>query len=343
VRIATQTLATRQHLLGRDNGFGLLRLTLATGIVAFHSVTLTQGSANTLPPLLQAAGRLILPAFFALSGFLVAASFGRAASVREFLLLRVLRLLPALSLVVAASALLLGPLVTSLAPADYFRDPLLPHYFLNLWGAPQFSLPRVFAANPRSGVVNGALWTIPLEMACYVLLALCLILVRPRFRLPAAALAAAFLLMPWWSLPWQDLFAAFAMGVLLQVAAPWLPHHRGAGLCGLAAALGLSLACPYLALGALPLSYGMVWLGLQRLPAWRADYSYGLYLTAYPLQQVLVQLMPGQTWQASLAAGWLLALGCAVLLWHHVERPVLDRRHEVIARLEGRLARADAG
>jgi peptidoglycan/LPS O-acetylase OafA/YrhL len=61
------------------------------------------------------------------------------------------------------------------------------------------------------------------------------------------------------------------------------------------------------------------------------------------LQQYLVQLIPGHGWQASLVGGWLLALGCAVLLWHHVERPVLDRKHELIARLEGRLARADAG
>jgi peptidoglycan/LPS O-acetylase OafA/YrhL len=120
-----------------------------------------------------------------------------------------------------------------------------------------------------------------------------------------------------------------------------LPHHPLAGLCGLAAALALAFACPYLALGALPLSYGVVWLGLQRLPVWRADYSYGLYLTAYPLQQLLVLLMPGHPWQASLTGGWLLALGCAALLWHHAERPVLNRKHELIARLEGRLARAD--
>jgi peptidoglycan/LPS O-acetylase OafA/YrhL len=121
---------------------------------------------------------------------------------------------------VAASALLLGPLATSLQLGDYFRDPLLPRYFLNVWGAPQFALPGVFATNPRAGIVNGALWTIPLEMVCYVLLALCLALVRQRFRLAITALAAAILLMPWWSLPWQDLFAAFAMGALLQTAAP---------------------------------------------------------------------------------------------------------------------------
>lgn len=247
--------------------------------------------------------------------------------------------MPALSLVVAASALLLSPLVTGLSLADYFRDPLLPRYFLNVWGAPQFRLPGVFAANPRAGVVNGALWTIPLEMACYVLLALGLTLVRPRFRLAVTALAAGFLLLSWWSLPNQDLFAAFAMGTLLQAAAPWLPHHPLAGLGGLGVALGLALAFPYLAVTALPLSYAMVWRGLQRLAAWRADYSYGLYLTAYPLQQLL---MPGQSWQTSLAAGWLSALACAVLLWHRVERPVLDRKHELIARLEGRLARANA-
>src|SRR3954452_13263617 len=130
----TESAAARMHACGRCNGFDGLRLALASGIVAFHSFNLTHGNADTMPGVVQAAARLILPAFFALSGFLVAGSLARAESLRTFLLLRLLRLLPALSLVVTATALLLGPLLSELPLRDYLRDPVLPAYFRNVWG-----------------------------------------------------------------------------------------------------------------------------------------------------------------------------------------------------------------
>jgi peptidoglycan/LPS O-acetylase OafA/YrhL len=69
-----ESAAARMRRQGLCNGFGAVRLGLACAIVAFHSVTLTHGSGNAMPPMVQAAARLILPAFFALSGFLVAAA-----------------------------------------------------------------------------------------------------------------------------------------------------------------------------------------------------------------------------------------------------------------------------
>ena len=334
-----ESAAARMHACGRCNGFDGLRLALASGVVAFHSFTLTHGSADGMPPMVQAAVRLILPAFFALSGFLVAGSLARAGSLREFLLLRLLRLLPGLSLVVVATALLLGPLLTELPLRGYLRDPLLPLYFRNVWGQAEFALPGLFLHNPRAGVVNGALWTIPLEMACYSALA-CLALL-PLRRLTLLVLAV-ILLVPGLASAGQDLFASFALGVLCFAFRASLPLHPLAGLASLLAALLLAYWFAYMPLVAIPLAYGVVWLGCRRLPAWaaRGDYSYGLYLCAYPLQQALLVLMPGQSWMGNLAAGWLLSLGCAMLLWHGMERPVLDRKHELLARLGGRLARA---
>lgn len=325
---------------GRCNGFDGLRLMLATGIVAFHSVTLTHGSADAMPPMVQAAARLILPGFFALSGFLVAGSMARSASLREFMLLRLVRLLPALSLVVAATALLLGPLMTHLPLRDYLRDPLLPAYFRNVWGQPQFYLPGLFAANPRPGVVNGTLWTIPLELVCYIVLAALALL--PGAKRLVLAVPVCILLIPGLGPANQDFFASFALGALLFALRAWLPLHGLMGLGAIAAALLLEYRFPATPLVALPLAYAVVWLGCRRIPSWltRGDYSYGLYLCAYPLQQMLLAVMPGQAWTANLAMGWMLGLGGAMLLWHAVERPILDRKHEWIARLGGRLVRA---
>lgn len=335
-----ESAAARMRRCGRCNGFDAVRLGLAIAIIAFHSITLAHGNADAMPEILQAAARLILPAFFALSGFLVAGSLARAASLREFMLLRVLRLMPALSVVVAATALLLGPLLTILPLRDYIRDPHLPIYFRNIWGQPEFLLPGVFSHNPRAGVVNGTLWTIPLEMACYVALAGLALMARMR-RL-ALAVPTFILLVPGLGLANQDFFASFALGAVLFMMRSRLPLDAALGLGALVLAVALEAWVPAIPLVALPLSYTVVWLGCRRIPRWMmpGDYSYGLYLCAYPLQQTMLVLMPGQGWLANFLSGCLAGLACAMLLWHGVERPVLARKHELIARLDGRLARA---
>ena len=65
-----ESAAARMRRLGHHNGFGGLRLGLALSIVAFHSFTLTQGGADTMPPILQAA---VNGLFSALSSWQMAA------------------------------------------------------------------------------------------------------------------------------------------------------------------------------------------------------------------------------------------------------------------------------
>lgn len=329
--------------LGRANGFDGMRLFLALGIVAFHSFTITQGSATGMPAPVRAAAALVLPAFFALSGYLVAASLERSHSIREFAALRLLRILPGLCVVICVTALVLGPLFSTLSIRDYFRDPSLAAYFRNILAQPHFALPGLFENHPRAGIVNGSLWTIQLELICYALLAAMALLLRGAALNIALAGLALLLLFPatpfaglaltW--LPAKELPLAFCIGALLLRLDRHVPHHAAIGLACLGAAAGLALlgATTW---GALPLGYGVIWLALRRIPPWltRADYSYGLYLVAYPLEQVWLHLFPSRAlWWADLAFALPLALLCAMALWHLVERPLLARKHEIVARL----------
>jgi peptidoglycan/LPS O-acetylase OafA/YrhL len=293
-----------------------------------------------MPEAVQALARLILPAFFTLSGYLVAASLSRCDSLQEFLLLRLLRLLPALNVVVAATALILGPSLTSLGWQDYFGDPLLPAYFHNVWGEPHFHLPGLFSGNPRPGVVNGSLWTIQLEAACYAMLAGIALLRSWTTGLLVVGIAV-FLLNPW-ALPCPELFVSFALGALLFRGARYVPHHPLAAIISLAAAFWLALDVARMSFVPLPLSYGVLWLALRRTRFIRADYSYGIYLTAYPLEQSVAAILPGIAWWMELALAFPLALAGAALLWHGVEKPLLSRKHEFIARLLCKPARITA-
>jgi peptidoglycan/LPS O-acetylase OafA/YrhL len=324
----------------RCNGFDAFRLILAAGVTAFHSFTITHGSVAGMPETIQAVARLILPAFFTLSGYLVAGSLSRCASLQEFLLLRLLRLLPALSVVVAATALILGPLLTNLALQDYFEDPLLPAYFHNIWAEPRFHLPGLFSDNPRPGVVNGSLWTIQLEAVCYAMLAGIALLRAWATGLLIAGIGV-FLVNPW-ALTSPELFISFALGALLFRGAQYVPHHPLPGVISLAAAFWLALDVTRVSFVPLPLSYGVLWLALRRIRFIRADYSYGVYLTAYPLEQSVTAVLPGIAWWMELALAFPLALAGAALLWHGVEKPLLSRKHEFIARLSRKPARIAA-
>jgi peptidoglycan/LPS O-acetylase OafA/YrhL len=165
MRIAQRILFTG----GRATGFDYLRLVLALAIVVWHSVATSYGLAVAhalyAGPLRAVLGAL-LPMFFALSGFLVAGSLQRCRTLPMFLALRALRIFPALTVEVVLSALVLGPLLTTLPLAQYLADPLFWQYLRNAGGDVHFFLPGVFAGNPVRGQINAQLWTVPFELKC---------------------------------------------------------------------------------------------------------------------------------------------------------------------------------
>ena len=129
-------------------------------------------------------GYSVLPIFFALSGFLVAASLVRTRSMPIFLGLRGLRILPALLVEITLSALLLGPLLTGFSLRDYYTGTEFFQYFLNCIGYIHYHLPGVFLTHPVPRTVNGSLWTVPYEAKCYLALAALAILGLSKRPLP---------------------------------------------------------------------------------------------------------------------------------------------------------------
>jgi peptidoglycan/LPS O-acetylase OafA/YrhL len=53
------------------------------------------------------------------------------------------------------------------------------------------------------------------------------------------------------------------------------------------------------------------------------DYSYGLYIYAFPIQQALILYFPGIRPLALFGVAFLLTLICAMLSWHLIESPAL--------------------
>ncbi|MEO6066048.1 MAG: acyltransferase, partial [Lysobacterales bacterium] len=182
---------------GRNN-FLLLRF-LAAGLVLFgHSWAIALNPSGESDWLAQRtllfSGTLAVNMFFFVSGFLVTMSYERRHSLWAFGKARVLRIFPALLVCVALSAVVLGPIVSTLSPAAYFGDPQWWRYLIGNASLLdlQWKLAGVFTTNRHPDIVNGALWTLPGEMQMYVYVAalgvLGLLRTRSRFGFALAAL-----------------------------------------------------------------------------------------------------------------------------------------------------------
>ena len=326
---------------GKASGFDYLRIGLAMLIVCFHSIITTQGAAAQSAfnrSTFGVAVLSLLPMFFALSGFLVAGSLERSRSLFVFLGLRVMRIFPALALDTVFCALILGPLFTTLPWPEYFAHPMFHAYLLNILGDIHYHLPGVFAGNPDSQV-NGQLWTVPAELECYVLLAaLAAAGIARRRWLMLALFALATAYFEWRLAELGGMARGERLLVLCFIAGLLLHSFRdrirfNPFLFTLSVA-GIWLCLSNLELGyliALPAAYATVYLGLQnprksRLLA-SGDYSYGVFLYGFPLQQALVASTPlARTWYGNIALALPLALCAGVLSWHLVEKRVLARK-----------------
>jgi peptidoglycan/LPS O-acetylase OafA/YrhL len=150
----------------RDNNFDLLRLFAAFQVVYFHSAGhLDPGAAEI--PWLDATLRLFpgVPIFFVISGYLVSLAYERSPSLGSYARNRFLRLYPGLWGCFAVSLALIG------AFGQIDREFLASCSFF-LWVGAQLTVLQTW--NPDAlrdfgvGVLNGSLWTIPVELSFYV-------------------------------------------------------------------------------------------------------------------------------------------------------------------------------
>ena len=150
------------------NNLDCLRLILASIVALFHLSVLTGLPAFSL------LGTYLSPhfavnSFFVISGLLIYRSYTRSSSVGSYMEKRVRRIYPAYLTVVTLAAVALWPLST-LPVSQYFGVGFWKYLGANLiflnFLAP--SLPGVFTTN-NMPAVNGALWTLKIEVAFYLL------------------------------------------------------------------------------------------------------------------------------------------------------------------------------
>jgi peptidoglycan/LPS O-acetylase OafA/YrhL len=337
------------HSGTRDNNFNLIRILATLTVVLHHSYALLavpQGSAA--PRLVGVVANNALHLFFIVSGYLIAKSFVRRPVLRDFLNARILRLIPALFVVTSLTAFVLGPAVTTVPLGQYLADGETWAYVLtnsSLEGA-EFLLPGVFKDNIYPGAVNGSIWTLKYEGKMYATLALLGLLGAfgkgSRFLLFSMIFLAWYFAVDWFPELFEKasrfdhltrLSMCFFVGAFFYRVEHWMPLRASYAAVGLALAALLSNV-PMLESFAHParmfaLGYATLWVALcpkgwlleyNRL----GDYSYGLYIYAFPVQQTLVWLDPDLSLSEMLIFATAISMFFAVISWHVLEKPMLS-------------------
>ncbi|SIN70600.1 acyltransferase family protein [Agromyces cerinus] len=349
-------------LNGHRNSLGFLRLFMAVLVIFSHAFILGGWGHDPVGRLThqqESAGGFAVVAFFAMSGYLVTQS-GAATDVVQFLWRRFLRIFPGFWVVLLLTAFVVGPLMWKL----HYGQSLGSYFSGDTDGGPldyvarnfdltieQLGIHSLFSDGPfgestggRSSV-NGSLWTLAYEWRAYLFIAV-LVLFGGVRKLRFVALAAVLLLAiglaagtfaspaPSSPLPFVDAkFAkvalAFAVGSCLSAFSDRVPLDDRLGWFSWLVVAASLLQGGWLVAGVIALPYALLWTAV-RLPAVfqkigaRNDYSYGVYIYAFLIQQVTVAI----GWNSFGYVPWVaatlaLTFAAAWASWHLVERPAL--------------------
>lgn len=328
------------------NSFDAVRLGLAIVVVFCHCYTLKGSPSDPISDLLNYGygGLFAVDCFLVISGFLVTRSFEQR-DLTDYLLSRIVRVVPGLALVTIVEVFIIGPFFSK----DSAWVFLTYVGFRHLENIAVFGIDvQMYGAFPTTTppwMINGSLWTIPIECSFYLLLP-ALLFLRSTTVL-VCALFASLISMPimaYFGITAQDqgpslltsvhyymfanLLAYFLAGAIAWRARDHLSYSAGPVLLCLIALFAaahtpsadfvLKLALPYLVIF-VSIS-GTVGTRLKRRIG---DLSYGTYLFGFPVILSVMALMPDLSILVTFAVVTIITLAIAYLSWHVVERPSL--------------------
>ncbi|MBW7891610.1 MAG: acyltransferase [Chitinophagaceae bacterium] len=331
-----------------SNNITLLRHIAAILVLINHSFDL-MGRSESDPISLLTGGhtsssRIGLIFFFFISGLLITQSLFSSDNIKHFLWKRILRIYPALIVVVLMTVFVLGPLFTRLPVGAYFSHGMTWEYLsggISLIRL-RFFLPDTFNENG----VNGSLWSLPIEFRFYILLAIffvagilkngarrtaiiLFILVVYLFYgyLPQSALSAYFgPYVRWSAFFFLGSYVYFfrekikmSLWILLALLILWY-LMRNIEMAGRFTEL---ICFSYMVLF---LSYHTPVIGKNFFS--KNDFSYSIYIYAFPIQQMILHCLADKIMPWGLAGLTAIALvPFCYFSWRYIEKPASRLKH----------------
>jgi len=337
--------------INRNNNFDFLRLLLASFVIITHSFGLLGLIKKEW--LLNLTGGQIefsyigVKGFFIISGYLIFESLKRSKSIIDYYWKRILRLFPAL-IVLLIITILLAPFVYE-SSIPYLKNKTVWTYIpknISLFKL-QYSINGVFSNNPYK-TINGSLWTIPYEFSMYIVLSFLLFIKNKKtlINLILITLFLSFYLLEMFFMnktgkngfvisyqQFIDLGIYFIGGSLFSSFELSNLKNKNCILFFLFFLLFLSFIFSFFFyIKFLILIPIILFFGLKSTPFLNkigeriGDLSYGIYIYSFPVQQALIYYF-NPNYKQLMIFSFLITLFFAYMSWHLIEKKALKFKY----------------
>lgn len=329
--------------ISKSNNIDFVKYIAAVMVIIGHSFVIASRNLHGCFSFLNSHipfGAIGVAIFFFLSGFLVTRSMLHKKTAKKYFKVRVSRILPPLAIVILVTVFILGPCVTKLSLKKYLSNPGTYKYLLNIILIRQHFLPGVFEENPYPGAVNGSLWTLLFEFLCYIVtyVAYKLRLLRKGYVLipiPLVIIGTIVLFVgaSRYGISYGYLGAivrpciCYYIGMILFFYYEYWISSKMLFLSMVLSVIGLLMHSIYIfmifivPILILNIGWGIP-VSVNSKFADLGKYSYGIYLVAFPIQQLLVYIWGNMNPFINSVLTVILSTFLGKLIFKYIESPI---------------------
>lgn len=334
------------------NSFNDIRFILATTVLFYHSYEMLPGQKDFITTAMSgqaSLGSLAVYAFFILSGFFMIQSLQNTKWVLDYFKKRMYRIIPAFLFSLCLFSFVIIPMFSDInfSGSGGALDFVLKAGSFHLFGY-SWEIHNAFPNNFLKDNVNGSMWTLKHELACYILLPIIYILCYSKkffiflIFLVVTLLAALSLSVQYslfnipiglaWVLSINEYHSFilflyyFLSGVVIYLYRERvIVSKRWVAISVLFILLSFKFgSLKYIFMITLPYLFIILGCSIKNtLLSKYGDFSYGIYIYAFPIQQLVIMNMPDVTPILLTLYSFLLTLILSIFSWFAVEKPIL--------------------
>jgi peptidoglycan/LPS O-acetylase OafA/YrhL len=327
-----------------NNNITALRLIASFAVIWGHSHAITLSGTHDIIARITGyahAGGIAVDFFFLLSGFLVTSSVIKR-DILSYSISRCVRVFPALWIYLLIMVFIIAPFLSNLSLINYIKNESTFKYLINIGCgiSAEWFLPGVFETN-RNKAINGSIWSIIIEIRLYLYLAIFKILGGFKSRTIYNLTVSTIIILVWAnliSIPGingkTDSHVAlfFVIGSVLYVNRELINISPIYALVA-AAIAAITHGTPNFQYGYILIIVSVfLYLAFNDILSnfLTNDYSYGVYLWGWPIQQVVAEAWPKASPIMNTFISIILALGVSIASWHFIEKKLLLKKDKLI-------------
>ncbi|RZL46162.1 MAG: acyltransferase [Pedobacter sp.] len=333
-----------------NNNYNLIRLFASLMVIFGHSFVLFNpfGAKEPIEYFLKSdyTGSLAVIVFFFFSGIYITHSYINSQSNIRFIIMRIFRIWPAFLMCLFLTVFIFGPILST--NSNYLFEPETYRYLFKngtLLFVTIDKLPGVFINNYLPFIVNGSLWTLPIEVRCYGVLFIAGTL--GCFKRPYILIILIIMIFIFWD---NHIFNAIMLGLatskllLIFLFGSLSYIYKEQIILDYRIAFLMIIICivSYLLLYSetilyITLIYSLLTIGASnilkkiKIPG---DYSYGIYIYGFLVQQIFAFYFPSLSSYKSMFFTIPITILIGILSWHFIEKISMSIAKDFAAKVE---------